>query len=110
MSKFKPGDRVAIYGPYMKNGGWAGDSASRHTDTVSVNHGTYLQLENGCCHPKQARKLKKKERRVVFVHQSFFDRYPKGTPLVQYSGLTVSTHGDASPGPEWTTFIEGKRK
>ena len=70
MSKFKVGDRVAVYGTIPNH------YLSGHKGTVfdprENGPGIQVKLDGGdvvyYVHPKQCRKLRKKERRKVFIH------------------------------------------
>lgn len=79
MTKLKPGDRVRVYGTGFRNGEAFGTSASVHNGIVRNIHGVFISVTLSsrdwiCVHPKQCRKLVRKERRRIFVYPSEFSK------------------------------------
>lgn len=97
MSKFKEGDRVAFYGGF---GRLTGTVSNAELDCVGMftvigEGGTKFNV-----HPKQCRKLKKKERRRVWIW--------RGVERSNTYEFRINPPTERSD--EWSEFVEVRRK
>ena len=97
MTKFKVGDRVAFY-----------DGIARNTGTVDEIDSTVdaIRVDDVWLHAKQCRRLKKKERRRVWLNPEFVPSAYQPKTRAVGTKLVISV----TPVPEFIEFVEVKRK
>jgi hypothetical protein len=102
MSKFKIGDRVAVYNNGQRYIGIVCDDSVEGIDQIPVKAGngpSYI------VHKNQLRKLVKKERRRVWVRTRYIDQSYKLPDIVCLEATEVNPHDS-----QWTEFVEVRRK
>lgn len=97
MSKFKVGDRVAVYSGSLYSGHAGEIICVLQTGELSVDVG---DLDYLIVRPQQCRKLVKKKRRRVSVNPAFIN-------AVSESTLTIWR---PYPVPGWIEFVEVRKK
>lgn len=97
---FEVGDRVAAYNCTKRYEGvvWSIDNRRWPTTLVIETRDDVLSF-----HPKQCRRLVRKERRRVWVNMDHWDYYKADNPAHAYLEEPQDT-------PGWVEFIEVKKK
>ena len=100
---FKVGERVAVY--------WYDGRFTGAVEKIHANGSLQIVFDNfsyrKSAHPKQCRRLVKKERRRVWLPLKYVDRAPTDT-----ENLTIGIYRSSIPptNPDWAEFIEVRSK
>jgi hypothetical protein len=117
-NKFKVGDRVAAYGyariagalsmscPYLHGKrGVVKAVVSQDEILVSLADGTIFNI-----HPKQCRRLKKRERRRVWIRSDEFERVLSNLGFATAAHVWRADPDQGDAGSEYVQLIEVRRK
>lgn len=107
--KFKVGDRVAVYG--SSRGDALFSEGARAVIVAGPDSESFLEIqfeagarEKGLVHPKQCRRLVKKERRCIWVDE------PNLRDLAKTKGGQREVFISTRPMPRAVEFVEVKKK
>lgn len=114
MSKFHVGDRVAVYGPAWSPG-HEGRMVSHKAEVVAVIDACTLHIRPAdgklyFVHPKQCRRLKKRERRRVWVGQIRVITPKQDLRFMEARFTEPSDYEGTADGKPWIEFIEVRKK
>lgn len=109
--KFEVGDRVAVY--HVWKGRLTGkvDAINERGHLSVIEDGFYSAHEDGPFHPKQCRKLVKRERQRIWVGQKIY-RWGNGhvDHFMEARFIKPSDSEKPADGRQWREFVEVRKK